>query len=301
MEPFLVMASEAAGRLVEEARGSVVEVVSGGRGAGAGVLWGQGLVLTNDHVVFGGRRGRRRRGSVLVTLRDGRAFGVEVTERDAGLDLALLRLDDHPDDLPVATVGDSDSLRVGALVFAVGHSWGQTGVATVGVVSGLGRDRNPVRGPFRAARYVRSDVALAPGNSGGPLLNASGEVVGINAMISGGFAFSIPSNDASAWMAASTDLRTRRLGVGVVPAGSSGFGAGLVVAAVEGGGTAAGAGIIVGDVLLGVDDGSAPFGGAGSLRDALARAGDVVRLCVMRAGRVSTVSVELGGAPERVA
>lgn len=284
---------------MEEARGSVVEVASGGRGAGAGVIWGQGLILTNDHVVFGGRRGRRRRGKVRVALRDGRIFGAEVTKRDTVLDLALLRLDGPYDDLPVATVGDSDALRIGALVFAVGHPWGRTGVATAGIVSGLG---NPVRGPSRGTSYVRSDVALAPGNSGGPLLNARGEVVGINAMVSDGFAFSIPSNDASAWMASVAQARPRRLGVGVVPTASrSGFGAGLVVAAVDEDGPAGRAGILVGDVLLGVDDGSASFGGAGSLRDALARAGGSVRLRVMRAGRVSTVSVDLGGVPERAA
>lgn len=293
--------SEAAGRLVEEARGSVVEVVSGGRGAGAGVIWpGEGRVLTNDHVISGGGRGRRR-DNVRVTLPDGRTFGAEVTKRDTGLDLALLRLDGTPGDLPTATIGDSNALRIGELVFAVGHPWGQPGVATTGIVSGLGFSMKQVRSPSRATAYVRSDVSLAPGNSGGPLLNARGEVVGINAMISDGFAFSIPSNDASAWLAGSAEIRPRRVGVVVVPAGTGGVGEGLVVAAVAGGGPADRAGMLVGDVLLGLDDGSAPFGDASSLRDALARAGDAVGLRVMRAGQVSTVSVELGGAPERAA
>ena len=300
MNLVLGAASESAGRLVEEARRSVVEVTSGGRGAGAGVIWpGEGLVLTNDHVVSGGSRGGRRgrrRGGVRVALPDGRTFGAEVTKRDAGLDLALLRLDGSPDGLSAAPVGDSGSLRVGELVFAVGHPWGRTGVATAGVVSGLDR------APFRGRGYVRSDVSLAPGNSGGPLLNARGEVVGINAMISDGFALSVPSNDASAWVTGSAEARShRRLGVGVVPAGMRGGEEGLVVAAVEEGGPAGTAGILVGDVLLGVDGSSVPFGDAGSLRDALARAGDVAYLRVMRAGRVSTVSVDLGGAPERTA
>ena len=301
MEPLIGAVSSAAGRMVEEARRSVVEVANGGRRTGAGVVWpGEGLVLTNDHVVSGARRGRRR-GDVRVALPDGRTFGAEVTRRDAGLDLALLRLDDFPEGLPTATVGDSGSLRVGELVFAVGHPWGRPGVATAGVVSGIGRTRNMGRGPGRRTAYVRSDVSLAPGNSGGPLLNARGEVVGINAMISDGFAFSIPSNDASAWVAGPAQRRPRRLGAGVVPALISGAGAGLVVAAVEGGGPADRAGILVGDVLLGVAGGAAPFVDAESLRDALARGRDVVRLRVMRGGGVSTVSVELGGAPERAA
>ena len=172
MEPIRGAISEAAGRLVQEARRSVVGVSSDGRGAGAGVVWpGAGLVLTNDHVVSGGRRGRRR-GDIRVALQDGRTFGAEVTKRDVGLDLTLLRLDGTADNLPAATVGDSGSLRVGELVFAVGHPWGRPGVATAGVVSGLGRSMVPVRGPSRRTGYIKSDVSLAPGNSGGPLLNA---------------------------------------------------------------------------------------------------------------------------------
>ena len=135
-----------------------------------------------------------------------------------------------------------------------------------------------------------SDVSLAPGNSGGPLLNASGEVVGINVMVSGGFAFSIPSVVASAWVTASGAGRPR-LGIGVVPAGVRGD-AGLVVAFVEGGGPADRAGLIVGDVLLGTEGGSATFRSAGDLSDALVRTGETVRLRVLRGGEELVVSVD---------
>ena len=283
-------ASSAAERMIEEARGSVVEVASGKRGAGAGVLWpGDALVLTNDHVVSaehpGRRRGRGRGTRPRVTLRDGRAFEAEVVKRDAGLDLALLSLKDAPADLPPAAVGDSVRLRGGQSVFAGGHPWGRPGVAPVGIESGIARE-----GRSGGGRHILSGVSLAPGNSGGPLLNASGEVVGINVMVSGGFAFSIPSDVASAWATASGAGRPR-LGVGVVPAGVRGD-AGLVVAFVEGGGPADGAGVIVGDVLLGTEGGSATFWSAGDLADALVRAGEIVRLRVLRGGEELVVSVD---------
>ena len=101
---------------------------------------------------------------------------------------------------------------VGELVYAIGHPWGSVGAVSAGIVGGVGELRGPGRGS--SARYVRSDVALAPGNSGGPLLNARGEVVAINAMIFGLMALSIPSNEAQAWVAGE---RRPRLGIGVLP------------------------------------------------------------------------------------
>ena len=272
-------------RMIEDAQRSVVQVRSGRRGAGAGVIWSsEGLVLTNDHVVVAGNRG-----AVRVVWHDGLTFEARVVGRSRSLDLALLRLRDAPDNLPALPVGDSDALRVGELVYAVGHPWGRLGAVTAGVVSGLG-----------GARYVQSDVALAPGNSGGPLLNARGEVVGINAMVSGRLALSIPSNAASAWAAGAEGPRPR-LGVGVlrvdVPAFARREGAGesgLVVAAVEAGGPAERAGLLVGDVLLG--DAEGPLVDADALLRAVARAGDSVPLRVMRGGRISVMDVPLGEA-----
>jgi serine protease Do len=152
-------------------------------------------------------------------------------------------------------------------------------------------------GPGGKARYVQSDVSLAPGNSGGPLLNARGEVVGINAMIFGRLALSIPSNAASAWLAGARQPRPR-LGVRVLPveiptslrgADPEIPEAGLMVAALEAGGPAERTGLLVGDVLLGVDDGTP--GDVESLLDAIA--GDSVRLRLMRGGKMSVVDVDL--------
>jgi serine protease Do len=295
VEPSAISAASA--EMIGVAHESVVQVRSRGRGAGAGVIWDAGgLVLTNHHVVAGGRRGSR----VQVVMRDGSTFDAEVLKRDRELDLALLRIEEASGDLLAARVGDSGALRVGQLVYAIGHPWGRLGAVTAGIVSGL----DVVRGPGGRARYVQSDVALAPGNSGGPLLNARGEVVGINAMIFGRLALSIPSNAASAWLA---DERERhpRLGVRVLPVELPAFlrhpnreaaQRGLMIAAVAGGSPAERAGLLVGDVLLGVGD-ETP-GDVEALLDAIARAGDAVRLRVMRGGKISYVSP---GAPGRAA
>ena len=141
---------------------------------------------------------------------------------------------------------------------------------------------------------MRSDVALAPGNSGGPLLNARGEVVAINAMIFGLMAFSIPSNAAEAWIAGE---HRRKLGIGVLPVELPAFlhreggTAGLVIAAVETGGAAERAGLLVGDVLLATA--GKPLGEAETLLEAVARAGDVVSLRVMRGGKIMAMEVRL--------
>jgi serine protease Do len=264
------------------------------------VIWDAagGLVLTNHHVVAGGRRRARLR----IVLRDGRTFDAEDVMRDPTLDLALLRIKEAPGDLLAAPIGDSDALRVGQLAYAIGHPWGQPGAVTAGIVSGLG----VARGPGGWLRYVQSDVALAPGNSGGPLLNARGEVVGINAMVFGRLALSIPSNAARAWLAGARE-RSPRLGVRVLPvrlpaslrrANREAAEAGLMIGAVEGESPAEKAGLLVGDVLLGV--GGEALEDAEALLDTLARAGDTVRLRVMRGGSVSSVMAELG-APGRAA
>ena len=276
-------------RMIEDVQRSLVQVRSSGRGIGAGVIWpGDGLVLTNHHVVAG----RRRRGNIRVALHDGRTLDADLLKSDRSLDLALLRLEDNHGDLPAAPVGDSDALRVGELVYAIGHPWGSVGAVSAGIVGGVGELRGPGRGS--SARYVRSDVALAPGNSGGPLLNARGEVVAINAMIFGLMALSIPSNAAEAWVAGE---RRPRLGIGVLPvelpaslrreAGT----AGLVIASVETAGAADRAGLLVGDVLLAIA--GKPLGEAETLLNAVAHAGDVVSLRVMRGGKIMVMEVRL--------
>jgi serine protease Do len=274
-------------RMIEDAQRSVVQVRSSGRGIGAGVIWpSDGLILTNHHVILG----RRRRGDIKVALHDGRTLDTHVLKSDRSLDLALLRLEGDLGDLPAAAVGDSDALRVGELVYAIGHPWGSVGAVSAGIVSGVGE----LRGRGTSARYVRSDVALAPGNSGGPLLNARGEVVAINAMIFGRMALSIPSNAAEAWAAGE---HRPRLGIGVLPVELPSFlrretgTDGLVIAGVETGGAADRAGLMVGDVLLAIA--GKPLGEAETLLETVAYAGDVVSLRVMRGGKIMVMEVRL--------
>jgi serine protease Do len=159
--------------LVQQVLPSLV-VVRGHRfGAGAGIVWdANGLILTNNHVV-----GRRL---PIVLLQDDREYQSRLLARDPDVDLALLSID-AKNLTPLKPV--SVAPRVGEMVFAFGHPWGQRNTVTRGIVSALVSAQNR-RGA--TLPVIRSDAPLAPGNSGGPLVNASGEVIGINAMIVGG-------------------------------------------------------------------------------------------------------------------
>ena len=163
-------------------------------------------MLTNYHVVAGRGRGAK----AAVVLSDGRELDAGVVKSSRDLDLALLRVRVLPGTCRRFASG-TRTLCVGELVYAIGHPWGRLGAVTAGVVSGIG-----VAGGPGAGRVTSSPTSLAPGNSGGPLLNARGEVVGINAMIFGRLALSIPSNAASEWLAGAQQRRPR-LGVGIVP------------------------------------------------------------------------------------
>jgi serine protease Do len=159
--------------LVRQVLPSLVVVRGRRYGAGAGIIWdGNGLILTNNHVV-----GRHL---PIVVLQDDREFESRLIARDPNVDLALLSIDAAGlTSLQPASVPP----RVGEMVFAFGHPWGQRNTVTRGIVSALVSAQNR-RG--ENLPIVRSDASLAPGNSGGPLVNAKGEVIGINAMIVGG-------------------------------------------------------------------------------------------------------------------
>jgi serine protease Do len=169
---FQALFNDALEALLARVRPLLVAVQNGRRGAGAGLLIGDGRVLTNNHVIHRGRR-------LKVTLDDGSSYQARALARDPGVDLALLEI--PPNGHPVAVFA-SEPPRPGQMVFAFGHPWGQRNVLTGGVLSAVTSARTP-RGDIPV---LRSDVRLAPGNSGGPLLNAAGEVLGLNAMIFGG-------------------------------------------------------------------------------------------------------------------
>jgi serine protease Do len=165
---------EDSANVLRRVQDSLVVVRGRRHGAGAGIVWrSDGIILSNAHVVNG------RDPEVL--LPDGRQLPAQVIARDPGLDLALLLVDSGP--LLAARVAQAGSLKIGMLVFAIGHPWGQRGYVTAGILSGFGELQTRIG---RNLPILRTDAALAPGNSGGPLVDARGAVLGINTMIIGG-------------------------------------------------------------------------------------------------------------------
>ncbi len=177
--------------LVERVQPGIVQVSVNRRGGGTGIIWQEdGRIITNNHVVPNDNL------NVQVLLSDGRTFDAKVLHRNPRLDLAILQV--QGEKLRALPLGDSGKLRLGEWVFAVGHPLGERWVVTAGIVS----SKSTIKfDDGLMTEYIKSDVRLAPGNSGGPLLNADGEVVGINAMIFGGdLSVSIPSNVLSKWV-----------------------------------------------------------------------------------------------------
>jgi serine protease Do len=172
--------SDAVAELSREVARSVV-LVRGSRGsAGSGVLWDRpGLVITNHHVVHGS--------SAEVVTFDGRRRIGRVVRRAPGLDLAALHLEDAPE--PRAGLGDSDAMRVGDLVLAVGNPMGERNAPSMGIVAGAPDD------------VLRLSITLRPGNSGGALVNARGEVVGIPHLVAGtGLAMAVASRTVARFL-----------------------------------------------------------------------------------------------------
>ncbi len=165
--------------LAERLRRITAEVADSGASLGSGVLWPSGCVVTNAHVVRGSR--------AAVRLVDGRRLEGQVIARDTDADLVLLRVLGMG--IPAASIGDS--APVGSLVAAVGHPLGVRGALSVGIVHAVG----PIRPDGRS--WIQADVRLARGNSGGPLADASGQVIGLNAMVVGPLALAIPMREVA--------------------------------------------------------------------------------------------------------
>ncbi|WP_414543848.1 HhoA/HhoB/HtrA family serine endopeptidase [Nostoc sp. CCY0012] len=161
------------------------------QGTGSGfIISNDGSILTNAHVVAGAN-------TVRVILRDGRSFEGKVMGRDELTDVAVVKIEAN--NLPTVAVGNSDELQPGEWAIAIGNPLGLDNTVTTGIISATGRTSNQIGAPDKRVEFIQTDAAINPGNSGGPLLNARGEVIGMNTAIiqrAQGLGFAIPINTA---------------------------------------------------------------------------------------------------------
>lgn len=245
------------GEIAERLRRSTVQILAGDRVAGSGVVWrADGLVVTNAHVA--------RTPEVIIKLWDGRRMRGEVAARDPRRDLASVRI--AAERLEPVPAGDSDAVRPGEVVIAIGSPLGVAGALSMGMVHSVGS----LAGMGRQ-RWIRAAVRLAAGNSGGPLVDASGRVVGINTAIVNGLGVAAPTSSVLAL------LRRRSLGLMLLPTR-----AGLAITAVDPDGPAARSLLRPGDLLLCSAD---------ELLEALESDAEMLRVRFVRGDRVREVAL----------
>ena len=268
------------------------------QGSGSGfIIRKDGLILTNNHVVENAQE-------ITVTLNDKQQYKAKILGRDPKTDLAVIKIDGKAS-LPAATLGNSDALRVGDWVMAIGNPFGLTNTVTTGVVSSKGRMIGA--GPYDD--FIQTDASINPGNSGGPLFNMAGEVVGINTAIfsqSGGnigIGFAIPANLVKNLV---PELETKGtvtrgwLGVSVQPVTpdlARSFGVdkeqGALVGDVVAQSPADKAGIKRGDVIVGYDGKKIEESSSLPSLVASTPVGKTVPVEIMRDGKITTVSVAI--------
>jgi len=269
------------------------------RSLGSGFIFDKaGFIVTNNHVVEDAEE-------IRVILKNEKEYDAEVVGRDANTDLALIKIK-TPDDLPVAVLGDSDTLKIGAWVMAIGSPFGLEHTVTAGIVSAKGR----VIGSGPYDDFIQTDASINPGNSGGPLINLAGQVVGINTAIVArgqGIGFAIPINLAKGIIAQLKDsgsVTRGWLGVTIndLPEDMAEYlnvpgGEGALVVDVVAGDPADKAGIQPKDVIVGID--GKPVTSSRDLTGIVAgiQVGDKVAVELIRNGKSKTVRVKVGKRP----
>ena len=226
--------------LADRLRQSTVQVRGERSSSGSGVIWqSDGLIMTNAHVLSGK--------AATLELWDGRVLEAEVLRRDPQRDLAALKV--AATGLPAVPIGNSDRLRVGEWLFAVGNPLGTVGALTTGILHAAPRADHRAN-HLTSDRWIQADIRLAPGNSGGVLANAQGEAIGINSMIVNGLGFAIPSRAVERFLATDRPY----LGVTLQPVRLMGRRRlGFLVLEVAIGSTAASIPLMVGDVITEIE------------------------------------------------
>lgn len=238
---------ETFGVVADQLRRSTVSILGKGQGTawqscGSGVVWdANGLIVTNAHVV----RGK----DATIELWSGRRFPAKLIEQDARRDLAALRME-ADSSLEPAITNHANALKSGELVIAVGNPLGFQGAVSKGIVHGIG----PVRG-LGSQRWVQASIRLAPGNSGGPLADAAGRVVGVNSMVvSGGLGLAVPTEAIERFLRTGPEAQTLGIAVQQARMRIDGTDAtGLVILDVTDGSPAARASLLQGDVIIAVN------------------------------------------------
>ena len=273
------------------------------------IISADGYVVTNNHVIAPGARGASVE-SITVTLPDRKEYTAKLIGRDQASDLALLKIT-APAALPFVRFGDSTRARVGDWVVAIGNPFGLGGTVTAGIVSAVHRSSELGN---RADRFIQTDAAINQGNSGGPMFNLAGDVIGINSQILGnasggniGIGFAIPAEEAKpvidTLMKGGT-VRRGYLGVGIQPLNDDYAAAlglpknqGEIVGSVEPGGPAARAGLKVGDVVTRINGKAVTPDETLSYTIANVTPGSTARIDLIRDNKPLTLSAVVGTRP----
>jgi putative serine protease PepD len=280
---------------------------SSGTATGSGfVVSKDGLVVTNAHVIDGAT-------SIKVKIGDGQQQTATLVGKDVSSDLALLKVDTGGKSLTPLKLADSGTVQVGDPTYAIGNPYGLSRTLTTGVVSALQRQISAPNG-FSISHVIQTDAALNPGNSGGPLLNSAGEVIGVNSQIESssaaggssggntGIGFAIPSNTVKSVVSQlQNGGKVSHAYLGISSQNATGTTQGAQLGAVSAGGPAANAGLLQGDIITSF--GGTPVTSSDDLSAAVDghAAGDQVDVVIKRGGATKTIQVKLGERPAQPA